>query len=173
MKLYEVGDEIERILAQEVDQETGEITDETLAKLDALEMERDEIILFIARYIKGERAEGGAITAEAKRLLARGQSHLNRAESLCRYIDRFMPKEHVVKDPTAVVSYRTSQAVVLSVPEVTTELTSEDLTRFVDPDYLRVKQWIEVDKKKATPVLKSGTEIKGLKLETRQKLQIK
>ena len=57
MKLWEVHDKIEMILAQCVDKETGEIDNEAAEQLDGLEIERRQLVLDIARYLKGERAE--------------------------------------------------------------------------------------------------------------------
>lgn len=91
MKLYEIADEIEVILTREVDHETGELTDVTLEKLDALEMARDEKALAVAAYLKGELAEADAVMREAEALAKRANGHEGRAKKLLGYLQRCLP----------------------------------------------------------------------------------
>jgi hypothetical protein len=93
MKLYEIADEIEVILAREVDHETGEITDETLEKLAALEMARDEKALAVAAYLKGELAEAEAVLREVDVLKKRAEGHKKRAARLVGYLECYVPPE--------------------------------------------------------------------------------
>lgn len=110
-KLYEIDDEIERILAQEVDPETGEITDSTLHHLEALEMERDAKVLDVLAYAKGELREGEAVKAEADRLMRRAKIHLGRYERLCRYAQDHAEPGKEVSDHRTRVRWRKSKAV--------------------------------------------------------------
>lgn len=54
MKLYEVNQAIESVIDQMVDIETGEIlpvSDELMAQLESLEMERDRILEYLAKLV--------------------------------------------------------------------------------------------------------------------------
>lgn len=111
MKLFTIANEIEIVLAQEVDHETGEITDETLEKLAALELTRDEKALAVAAYIKGERAEGEAVKAQADALAQRAQRHKRRADKLLEYLDRYLPESTQLRSDVAEVTWRRSTRV--------------------------------------------------------------
>ena len=74
--LYEIDAEI---LAC-VDQETAEIIDP--AKLDALQMEREEKLEGVALWIKDLNAEAEAVKAEADKLTARRKAVENRVTAL-------------------------------------------------------------------------------------------
>lgn len=57
MNLYEIDLAIEEAFTQAVDPETGEVNDEYMAQLDALEMERDRKVENIACFIKNLKAD--------------------------------------------------------------------------------------------------------------------
>ena len=165
MKLWEVSDKIEVILAECVDRETGEIEPEAEKQLDDLQLERRKLVFEIARYIKGEHAEAFAILNEADKLVKRAKSHRSRAMWLEAYLEKHVHAEEKYEDPTVKVHWKQSTAVKLEWPE-------EMDHAHVDPSYLRVKEIRSVDKAKALKVLREGTRIRGLVLEKRSRLKI-
>ena len=92
MKLYEVNQTIEDLMRLlEPDPETGEIPaneEEILARIDALEMDRKDILTYLAKLILNIRAGVTGMKAEEKRLKARRQVNENREEHLMRILDR-------------------------------------------------------------------------------------
>lgn len=159
LKLYEVHDAIEQILATAVD-ENGEITEETEAQLDALEMERDQIALYLARVILGERAEGEAVKSQADRLAKRARVHKNRAERLRAYIEKHLPPGTKLSDDVAQIGWRRSEAVIV---DEGVRLPDSCL-RWSDP---------EPDKKVIRERVKAGETIDGARLERRIGLQVR
>jgi hypothetical protein len=103
--LFRVSDEIEHILAQEVDPETGEITEATLELLDQLEGARDAIALDVAAYAKGERAEAEKIHRVAHELSTRAEVHERRAERLIEYIGRIVGKGAKLEDERVTIGW--------------------------------------------------------------------
>ena len=110
MNLWEIAEEIERTFAQAVDPETGEINEEYMAKLDALEMDRDRKIENVACFIKNLRADAAAIKAEKDALQKRQKAAESKAESLTRYLSNFLNGEKYAS-PRAAITWRRSTRV--------------------------------------------------------------
>lgn len=159
MKLYEIDDAIEHILATKVD-ENGEITDEAEAELDALELDREKVALSIAAYLKGELAESEVLKFEAQRLRDRATTHANRAERLMRYIASHLPSGTKIENEQAVISWRKSAAVV--VDDITA--LPKSMLRTADP---------EPDKKAINEEIKAGRKVSGARIERRVSLQVR
>ena len=161
MRLYEIADEIERILAREVDHETGEITDATFAALERLEMERDRVALAVGAYLKGELAEADAIDREADKLRERGERHRRRGLKLMEYLEQHCEPGKKLSDRVCEISWRKSTAVVV-----------DDETH-IPRQYIREKITVAPDKKALRGDLQLGKEIEGARLEHRQNLVIR
>ena len=159
MRLFEIHDAIEMVLAKGVDHETGEISEEAIAELDGLEMTRIAKSLAVARYLMGERAEAAAVKAQADRLAKRARIHANRADRLLRYLAANMPEGNKLHDDVVQIGWRSSTAVEVS-----------DLG-LVPQAFVRVTE--APDKKAIGEALKSGVEVPGAELVTRNRLQVK
>lgn len=163
MRLFDIADEIERTLAAGADPETGEITEETLTTLDALEGERDAKALDVAAYLKGEIAEAIAVEHIIEGLERRAQTHRNRAESLRGYLQKFCERDAKLEDARSVISWRKSTAV---------EIVAEAMIParwFRDPD----PPVATPDKKRIGVELKAGRVVPGARLDRRTKLGVK
>ena len=162
MKLHEIPDAIEWILANKVDHETGEVTDETLAELDALEMDREALLLALAAYAKGELAEAEAVKAEAKKLDARAKGHTNRAARLHEYVAQYMPADlPKLSDARSVIQWRKNPPAV-------------EVFGVVPEAYRRqpaMPPW-EPDKVKILADLKAGVDVDGAKIVQKRRLVI-
>lgn len=114
MKLYEVNIAIQQALDRlDFDPETGEIgenTEEVLKELDALEMERDRILEYVAKVALNIRSDAAALKAEEERLSKRRKALERKEEKLVNILDRECGGEK--KDlGFATVSYRKSEKV--------------------------------------------------------------
>lgn len=70
MKLYELNEQIQALIEAMVDPETGELTSATglIEQIDGLQMQRKEILDYLAKEVLNLRSEQEAIRAEEKRL---------------------------------------------------------------------------------------------------------
>ena len=163
MKIYEIDAAIEQLIAESVDEETGEITVDP-EKLEALQMERDTAVENLALYFKNLLTEAEAIKAEEENLKKRRQATLKAAERAESYLD-YVLKGEKFKTARVAVSYRKSQKLELSDGFVSWAQVNA-------PDYLKYKE-PEADKRSITAALKGGMEIPGAVLVENQTMQIK
>lgn len=153
MKLYEINDLIEKTIAEGVDRETGEISEELSARLDELGIERIEKIRHVMLYLKGEEAEAAAIQSVIDGLKKRKQVHDAHASWLRQYLERNTSEGDDVNDPRGRVYWKQSPGRV----ELTGTIDE------VDPLYVKVEVVRTLDKVNAKTALKKGP-VKGLKL---------
>jgi len=163
MRLFEIVDGVGDLLELSVDRETGEISEEGLAALSALEMDLSEKLVNTALYLKGVEAERDAVAKAAKELADRAKIHTRQADRLRKYLSDNMERvgHEGLSDPRVKLSWRTSTAVVCD----------EDARFFLPVELLAVKT--SPDKKAIGDLLKAGTEVAGCRLETRKNLQVK
>ncbi|MCD7885164.1 MAG: siphovirus Gp157 family protein [Lachnospiraceae bacterium] len=91
MKLYEVNQTIKALVEQMVDIETGEIlpvSDELMAQLESLEMERERILGYLAKLVLNTRAEAAALKEEETRLKNRRDRLEKKEDRLMEILDR-------------------------------------------------------------------------------------
>ena len=81
MNLYDIDRQIQELIENCVDPETGELTIDTAA-LDALQMEREAKIENLACYVKNLTADAKKIKAEEEALAQRRKAAENKAERL-------------------------------------------------------------------------------------------
>lgn len=159
--IFAIEDHIEAVLNATVDRETGEISEDGIAALDALEGEKREVMLATAAYAKGQRAEAAAIQAVADGLLDRARRHLAHASRLESYVEKSMEPGEKLSDARVALSWRKSTSV---------QIISEDAL----PDlYWRTKTTRTPDKTMIGEALKDGAEIPGATLLTVHRLQVK
>lgn len=164
MRLYQIADEIELILAREVDHETGEITDETLEKLAALEMARDEKALAVAAYLKGELAEAEAVLREVDKLKKRAEGHKKRAARLTGYLETYIPADsEPLSDARSRIAWRKNPPKV-AIPD----------EEAVPPKFRSIvtETW-KPDKKAIAGALKAGAKLGFAVLMKSSRLEIK
>jgi hypothetical protein len=159
-QLFELADEIERLMAEVIDRETGEITDEGLAKLDALEMERDQKALYIAQYMVSTLAEAEMVKKQADRLATRAKVLTNQAGRLKQALTDWLPVGTKLKDDVVQIGWRRSTSV-----KVTDEKAlPEGCWRTADPvvDVAGIKVALKTD----------PSSVPGAKLVTRHHVSI-
>ena len=161
MRLFEIVNGVQNLLELSVSRETGEISEEGLAALSALEMDLSEKLVNTALYLKGVEAERDAVKKAAQELSDRAKIHTRQADRLRKYLADNMERagREGLSDPRVKLGWRSSTAVVV------------DADASLPVELLCVKT--APDKKAIGELLKSGTEVEGCRLETRKNLQVK
>lgn len=109
MNLYQIDNQIENILAECVDPETGELDEAKYSQMmNDLAETREQKIENIALYIKNLTAEAVAIREEEKNLASRRKAKENRAESLKKYLAGYLEGKKF-ETAKAKISFRTSK----------------------------------------------------------------
>lgn len=161
MKLFEIPEAIEFVLAQEVDRETGEITNETLSKLEELDIALDQKALAVAAYLKGELAEGEAVQRQANILTQRAKVHNGRAKRLMGYLEHHLPDGRELRDSTSEIKWRKSTTVVI-----------EDEAAIPD-NYLNIKVTQTPDKNFIKKQITAGETVPGCRLANHNRMSVK
>ncbi len=159
MRVFDVRDQIEEILANEVDHETGEIQESALDKLDALGLEMNALVLDLAAYSVGEIAEAKAISEQAKKLMERAARHSKRADWLEEVISRNLPVGQKLSDARVTIGWRKSTAV---------RITDESA---IPDEFYRYSR--AIDKAEISKSLKAEQKVPGAELEHRSHLVVK
>lgn len=140
MTLYEIDSMIEQV----IDQDTGEILD--IDALEALSIERDKKIENIALFVKNLSAESKAIEEEERKLRQRRTSCDRKIEQLKSYLMYALAGQKF-KTARCSVSYRHSQKCVPSDGFVDWALNNDrdDLLRIPppEPNLTAIKKAIE------------------------------
>lgn len=164
--LYEIDRGIEDILNRmftEVDEETGEVSQDILDELDQMQAARAEKFDNIGAYIKNLEAEAAAIKAEMDNLKKRADSKKRHIDRLKEYVANSLLSNNEMKFETSRVafSFRSSESV---------EILDEEK---IPKKYMVKKISFAPDKTEIKKLLKSGQKIKGCELIQKQNLQIK
>jgi len=152
MTLWEIDKNIEAILEDAIDPETGEISEDLFEQYEKLQMDRDQKVENIVCYIKDLKAEAAAIKEEKANLDKRARSAENKADRLKQYLEFCLHGEKF-SSPRGSVSYRKTTKV--EVDENRLNEVPERFLRYKDP---------EVDKKAVTEALKAGEDVPGCTL---------
>lgn len=154
--IYEIDD----IILQCVDEETGEVDVE---KLDRLTMENDAKMENIALWIKDLKAEEAAVADEAKKLESRSKALGNKAESLKSYL-AYKLGGRKFKTAKCTISYRTSAKVKVA--------DDCDVNNFSER-FKAITVEVKPNKSAIKEYLQNGGELEGCWLEKVKNIQIK
>ena len=161
MKLYEVNAAIAELMAQlDPDPQTGEIigADEILPQLDALEMQRSDILQYLAKLVLDTRADVVALKAEEKRLKERRQSLERKDDRLMEILDRECAGQKT-DCGVATVCYRKTTRVEVDDNEAAYSWLAENN----HPDCYHIPA-PEISKTEVKKLLQNGEEIPGVTL---------
>lgn len=152
--------DIDEIITQCVDEETGEV--DTL-KLDMLRLERNEKIENLALWYKDLVADARAVEDESRKLKSRADAEKRKAESLKEYLKMKLGGEKF-KTSKCSISYRKSEKVEISADTDVNDFSERFKTTTVEvkPNKAAIKEY-----------LKNGGIIDGCRLEETQNIQIK
>lgn len=163
MKLYEIDQQLERLLELDtermVDTETGEIL--TAEDIDQLQMDRAEKIEGCLVVYKNKSAEAAALDEEIKQLTARKKAVTSKMAWLKSYVQNSLAGE-TFSTTRAIVKYSKSKSVEVSCPA--SELPS---------DWCRTVTTISPDKVALKKALEAGEKITGVELIEHINMQIK
>lgn len=164
LSLYEIDQQyqeaIDRALA--LAEETDGIVEEALSDdIDSLYEQREAKIINTAHYIKNCRAEAEAIKLEERRLADRRKRLENSGEWGERYLASILDPGEKYAAPTAAISWRASASTVI------------DNADAIPSQYVEVVTERKIDKNGIKAAIKSGVEITGAHVETKQTIQIK
>ena len=160
MNLYQIDREIEEVLMNLVDDETGEVDEEKLEQLNQLNVDRKEKIENCVLFAKSLRADGDAIMNESNALKERASRKFNKAERILQYVDMSLNGEKFETE-RCLVTYRPSQAV---------EILNEDA---LEDRFFRVKTDRKPDKTSIKKALKAGEVVTGAVLVDKLNMQVK
>lgn len=163
MKIYEIDAAIEQLIAEGMDEETGELLCD-FEKLDALQMERNKAVENLAMFYKNLMAEAEDIKVEEAALKKRREATVKAAERAEEYLKYVLCGEKF-KTARVAISYRKSVKVELANDFVAWAKENA-------PQYLKWKE-PEADKREITAALKSGVEISGATLAESVNMTIK
>jgi len=164
--LFEIHSDIKRIESEmeawAIEHE-GDVTDFPLGdKLESLEMEKQEKILAIAKYIKNIDAEASMLKSESDRMVKRHRAVSAKKERLKEYLKNFAEKGINYQDEQVVVSWRKSEQVYID-PAAKPEQ--------MKPSYTSVK--VDFNKTAIKEALKSGEDVEFCEIRTNHNIQIK
>lgn len=161
MNLYE----IDKSILELADPETGDITD--WAKLEELQMERDQKIENVALWCKDLKAQALAIREEELALARRRKDIEGMIESRERYLEGAL-QGRKFETARCCVSFRRTQKV-----EITDERAAVDWARENERYDLLTYTLPTIGKSDLAPLLKAGAVIPGAKLVENVKIGVK
>lgn len=159
MKLYEINNEILRLADQiEVDEDTGEIkgnADELFNQLDALQMERQSVLEYLAKLVLNTRSEASSLKAEEQRLKERRVRLEKKTGRLLAVLDRECAGEKTDLGVATFAYRKTSHVEIADSAMAVSWLKSNNYTscyRVPEP---------EISKSEVKKLINSGTEVPG------------
>jgi seryl-tRNA synthetase len=157
MRLYEIKEEFLRLAEMDLDEQTLADT------LESLQGELDEKADNIACLIKQLEAEAEAIKNESKNLADRAIAKQNKADKLNEYLFTTFKTLNINKIETA--------RNVIQVKKNPISVVLEE--GFNNPCYMSTKIVTTPDKSLIKEYLQQGNELKGAKLEQKERLVLK
>lgn len=164
MTMYEINEEIYRIMSEDNDVEVeGSTTYDSMAMLDDLLMAREVKLDNVGMYVKELSAMAQAIKDEEQSLVKRRKTLESKAEYLKKYLSQSLQSQGDTKfiSPRLVLTFRKSESV---------NVIDENL---ISDCYKRVVETKTVDKAVIKQAIKEGEIVPGAELVTSYNLQIK
>ena len=162
MKLYEINEEIRKLTEGiEIDEETGEVlgdVDAICEQMNALQMEKEEILGYLAKLVLNNKSDITELKAEEARLKARRQTLEKKTQRLIDVIDRECDGKKTSLGVATVSYRRTSKLNVFDTMKAVRWLKRNKLTscfRVPDPEIMKA------DVKK---LISSGTFVPGCEI---------
>lgn len=163
MKLYEINQELETLIAECIDTETGEITN--LDRLNELTLAKDEKVRNIALLILDLRAEEKAYDEQLKKFLALKKSVKNKITSLENYL-QLNTEGQTFKFIECKISYKPSEETIIDDIEVLEKYCKR---------HKELGSWeFKPNKTAIKEAIASGTlKVQGARVIKKQNIQIK
>lgn len=164
MNLFEINSEIRMTLNEvfeSVDEETGEVREDLVKRLNELQQDRDTKLENITLYLKEKQKEAEALKEEARKLQERARMASNAAERLKVYLINGMNEADLKKFETSRVKLAFRK---------TTRVVVEDILS-LDNEFVKVET--VADKTAIKKAISAGQCVNGAFLEEGESLVIK
>ena len=163
MTLFEINEKIEKCFRLDeenaVDTETGEVFDGKY--LDELEMQREEKITNIGRWIKNLDSDIEQLKAQKDAFAKRQKAAENKRDSLKAYLSQCLNgQKFEAEDKSVTITFRKSEAVSI-------------IDESSIPKKWFIKQDPKLDKAGIKAELKLGKKIKGAEIVVNSNIQVK
>ncbi len=161
MKLYEIDTAIDEICALLEPNENGELPencDELFERLNELEIERQQKLENVAKYVLNTRAEAAALKEEESRLSKRRKVLENKEKRLLGYLDNACQGQKT-KLGVATLSYRKSERVEITDSEKAQEFLKSNGYESCIHYYPS-----EIYKDSVKALIVKGTEVPGVQI---------
>lgn len=165
--IYPISDAIERLLAEAVDEETGEVllSDEELQqKLDQLHLDFDSKVIELRNEFINRTAEAEALKAERQKLAKRQKAAESSADRARRFL-AYLLKGERFQQGAVKISYRKSEEVVCDDEFI-------EWAAVHAPDFLSYKE-PEPRKADLKAAIKRGEVFEHVQLETKNNIQVR
>lgn len=164
MNLYNITTEYATLLDQIVNEETGEVNENALARLNEVKESAEQKSIALASYIQNLDAERNAIEAARQEMAKREKALQNKADYLTNYLQENMERLSIteIKCPYFQIKLKKNPVSV----EVYDELSLPD-------DYKKSKIVVNVDKAKIRNELLAGVVIAGAQLKQNTRIEIR
>jgi hypothetical protein len=159
--LYQVNKEIERVLYEEMDITTGEISAEGVLLLDALEIDSESLALQRARYCKELRARATMIMGVVKERKDQADLLNRRAGLIEANLQQELEDGTKYQDEFVELTWRKSTAVGIT-GQVAPEYMRQPATPAAVPDKVGILK-----------ALKDGKKVEGAEIHNRNTLTVK
>lgn len=153
MRLYEISDQYQFLLKDLYNEETGEVDESVLSRLNELSDTAENKCINVVRIFKEIEMQRVAIAEEKKRMAAREAALKNQVDRLKNYLLVNMERCQIkkIECPQFVISLQKNP--------VKLDITDEKL---IPKDYLVTK--VSIDEAKVKDELKNGVIIPGARL---------
>lgn len=165
MKLYEISNEYEKVLMEVMGGEDGELTEDMIANLDALQDDFEKKAICVASYIKNLQAEEDMISLAMKDMATRKSRLAKQADSLAEYLQFNLQKLSITEIKSSPYF-----KIRLKVCPQSVDIFDETV---IPAEFWREKITTSVDKIKLKEVLSEGVEVPGAAIQRKIKLEIK
>lgn len=164
MNLYNIANEYQSILQETINEETGEINETSLVKLDEIATRIEDKAIALASFIKNMDAERKAIEDAKKAMAERERSIERRVEWFTNYLQSNMERCGIneIKSPHF--------AIKLKKCPISVDIQDENI---VPDDYKKTKEIVSIDKLKIKDEILAGVVIPGASLKQNNRLEIK
>jgi chromosome segregation ATPase len=164
MKLYEIANEYQNVLSEICNEETGEINEQSLVKLDEVTKDLKNKVVAIASYIENIEAEEKAIENAIEKMARRKKQLANQSDFLTNYLQANMERCGISEITCPYF------AVKLKKCPVSVDVVDESV---IPDEYKNKKEVISLNKVKIKEEMLSGVVIPGASLKQNIRLEIK
>ena len=165
MKLYEINNEIENIIENNVS-ETGEISTEIEKQIETLELQRKDKVQSLALLYKDLNYFSDSIANEIKTLQQKKKSIENKIDFIKKYLERNLAEGEKFNESNFSITWRKSTSIEVD-PFINEKKFAEQF-----PDLVNIK--IELQKNKIKDLIKTtGVIPEGINYVEKNNLVIK